>query len=95
MEALRKAYHTTKAAKEIQAATPLLTTPINSPRTSDEEGEGEGDSCSSPSSPQCEGGEGERERVHFEALHSVVFEGKEEGRKVDETPVEVSDKGRE
>ncbi|KAK8396377.1 hypothetical protein O3P69_005432 [Scylla paramamosain] len=96
VEAYRRDYYASKAAKESQATSPLPATPVDSPRTSDDEGGGERDSCSSPPSPQA-GREGEEgSRVHFEALQSVVFERKDEAsRKIDEASVEPCDKGRE
>uniref|UniRef100_A0A0P4WC33 TBC1 domain family member 2B n=2 Tax=Scylla olivacea TaxID=85551 RepID=A0A0P4WC33_SCYOL len=96
VEAYRRDYYASKAAKESQATSPLPATPVDSPRTSDDEGGGERESCSSPPSPQAGGEEEEGSRVHFEALQSVVFERKEEAsRKIDEASVEPCDKGRE
>lgn len=92
---MRRAYHTSKAAKEGKTSPPIPITPVDSPRTTD----GEGDSLSSPASPaspEAEGGEEEGDGLHFEPLRSVVFERKDEvSHKIDEASVEARDKGRE
>lgn len=94
---MRKSYHAAKAAKEEKDAPDTLpATPVNSPPSTDDEGEGDTDAPSSPKAAEGRGGAGEDVGLHFGPLRSVVFERKDEvSHKIDEASVEASDKGRE